>query len=591
MIVKMHKITLLLSIKAREAALRKLRHLGVLHIKNIQSPQSQNIEALQNEAAGLESAIKLLGEGRETPSKLEKSRIPQVVEKIHQLSESRERLKDELAELRNTCQWFEKWGSISYASIRALAEAGIFIKFYLTDKIGLKRIPEEKQFIIAREDKAMVYVAYLGETEDDQLDLKEERMPEVEMTLLIKTLDEAGRDLGNIDSELKALAAFSNSLLDFKDELQKNIEFNQVMHGMSDEGQFAYLQGYCPKEKTTHIKNVADQEGWAYVIQEPDDPVEVPTLIRNPKWLRIIDPLFKFMGTLPGYDEYDISFWFLLFFSLFFGMLIGDAGYGLVFLGLTFFASRKAGKNVPREPFRLVTVLGAATLIWGLITGNWFGFEKIARIPFLDFFVIDKIDSFASDNSMFMMYLCFIIGIIHLSIAHGIRAFKIINSPRALGELGWVCILWTLFFVAGSLVIGQPMPSFWMYLFGTGIVLALVFSNFQKNVFKGIGQTLGNLPLSIISSFSDVVSYLRLFAVSSASVTVALSFNNMAIGEGIHSIGGGLVAAFILFFGHSLNIMLGMMSVIVHGVRLNMLEFSGHLDMQWAGKKYQPFKE
>ena len=106
-----------------------------------------------------------------------------------------------------------------------------------------------------------------------------------------------------------------------------------------------------------------------------------------------------------------------------------------------------------------------------------------------------------------------------------------------------------------------------------------------------MGQTLGDMPLSIISSFSDVVSYLRLFAVGSASVTVASSFNNMAIGGGIHSIVGGLIAALILFLGHSLNIMLGMMSVIVHGVRLNMLEFSGHLDMQWAGKKYQPFKE
>ena len=116
-------------------------------------------------------------------------------------------------------------------------------------------------------------------------------------------------------------------------------------------------------------------------------------------------------------------------------------------------------------------------------------------------------------------------------------------------------------------------------------------SVFQKNIIKGIFTTLGDLPLSIVSSFSDIVSYLRLFAVGYASVTVANSFNNMAIGSGIHSILGGLIAALVLFLGHGLNIMLGLMSVIVHGIRLNMLEFSGHLNMQWAGKKYEPFKE
>ncbi|NQT06695.1 MAG: hypothetical protein HQ575_04045, partial [Candidatus Omnitrophica bacterium] len=103
--------------------------------------------------------------------------------------------------------------------------------------------------------------------------------------------------------------------------------------------------------------------------------------------------------------------------------------------------------------------------------------------------------------------------------------------------------------------------------------------------------TLGNLPLSIISAFSDVVSYLRLFAVGYASVIVANSFNNMAMEAGFGSIASGLGAAFILFFGHALNIALGIIAVVVHGIRLNMLEFSGHLGMQWSGREYKPFKE
>jgi V/A-type H+-transporting ATPase subunit I len=84
---------------------------------------------------------------------------------------------------------------------------------------------------------------------------------------------------------------------------------------------------------------------------------------------------------------------------------------------------------------------------------------------------------------------------------------------------------------------------------------------------------------------------LRLFAVGFASVTVESSFNDMALSLGFNSVLRGLIAAFILFFGHALNIVLGFMAVIVHGVRLNMLEFSGHLGMQWSGRPYQPFRE
>jgi len=114
---------------------------------------------------------------------------------------------------------------------------------------------------------------------------------------------------------------------------------------------------------------------------------------------------------------------------------------------------------------------------------------------------------------------------------------------------------------------------------------------FKKTLLKGIGISLANLPLEVISGFSDVVSYLRLFAVGYATVVVASSFNSMATGEGISSIVAGFGAAIILLLGHALNIILAMMSVLVHGVRLNMLEFSGHVGVQWSGKAYEPFKE
>jgi V/A-type H+-transporting ATPase subunit I len=190
-----------------------------------------------------------------------------------------------------------------------------------------------------------------------------------------------------------------------------------------------------------------------------------------------------------------------------------------------------------------------------------------------------------------MIYLCFIIGAVHLSIAHLLKAFSMANSLKALAELGWVFLLWALFFVAGTLILSRPFPQAAGYLFVSGALLVILFSNQHKNIMKRILVSLADLPLKMISSFADVVSYLRLFAVGYASVIVASTFNDMALGLGFNGIAAGLGAALIMVFGHALNIILGFMAVIVHGIRLNMLEFSGQMGMEWAGKEYKPFKE
>ena len=189
------------------------------------------------------------------------------------------------------------------------------------------------------------------------------------------------------------------------------------------------------------------------------------------------------------------------------------------------------------------------------------------------------------------MQLTFIIGVVHLSVAHLITVFRKMNSLTALAEIGWVLILWAVFFVANNIVLGKELSSATMPLLIVGAMLVILFANFQKNVLKGILATLGNLPLSIISSFSDIVSYIRLFAVGLATFIVASNFNTIAIGSGINSMVSGIIAAIVLLIGHSINLALCGMSVLVHGVRLNMLEFSGHSGIQWSGKPYEPFKE
>ena len=380
------------------------------------------------------------------------------------------------------------------------------------------------------------------------------------------------------------------AMKDCRARLEKAREFLSVKYGMQEEEQFAYLQGFCPTDRIKNVVALAEGNRAGYLVEEPDNPEETPTLIKNPKWIRIIKPVFQFMNTIPGYNEFDISFVFLIFFSLFFAMLVGDAGYGAIFILVTFIARRKF-KKAPREPFFLMYLLGGATMVWGAITGTWFGSEAIAQLPGLKSLIVGKISSFAGNDQNFVIFLCFIIGAVQLTIAHMMKAFRVINSVRALSDIGWAMIVWGMFFAAGKFVIARPFPAFAGWFLFAGIALVLVFSNPQKNMFKGMLTTLASLPLSVIGAFSDVVSYLRLFAVGYASVVLASTFNNMALAGGINNVLAGVSAAIILLLGHALNITLCMMAVVVHGIRLNMLEFSGHLGMQWSGNKYEPFCE
>ncbi len=593
MIVKMKKITILVEEKETNEALKKLRKLGVVHIKNVQQPKSEKLTELENNIADVDKALSIIGNFHKSPttSPYNSEEIGEYVKEIVTLERKEEKLQENIRSIKEKISWFEEWGrNILPASLKELKQSGVFIKLYKVNKKLLKRIPQQENIYIINQKKGKVYLALVSPRQEKCLNFPEVDVPEKDWHCLQKELKEAQEKLKEIKQRLEHLSSYRNHFGRYKEDLVKKLKFYQAKFGMGKEERVCYLQGFCPIYTISKVDKLATSQRWGLIIQEPDNLQEVPVLIKNPWWIDIISPVLTFMGTLPGYNEYDISFCFLLFFSLFFAMLIGDAGYGLIFLIFTFLAQRRWRKVEPKV-FSLLYVLSISTIIWGAITGTWFGWEKIARLPFLNSLVIDKINSFVETNYSFMMYICFLIGGIHLTIAHTIIILRFINSLFALSQAGWICILWGVFFIAKKLVLSSSLPKFAPLLLISGIILVTLFSTPQKGIFKGALISLSNLPLKIINSFSDIISYLRLFAVGYATVVVATTFNNLAVGVGFAGIGKGFIAALILFFGHCLNILLGLMAVIVHGLRLNMLEFSTHLNMEWSGQKYTPFRE
>ena len=361
----------------------------------------------------------------------------------------------------------------------------------------------------------------------------------------------------------------------------------------------ARLSGYILAEKQADFAGLAKANGWAFIADDPAEEDAVPTAMRHNRFVQLLTPLTDFLGTVPGYREPDISLWFLLFFGIFFAMIFGDAGYGgiLVILSLIGIVKAKAKEQPAPLAMQMFLYLGVLTVIWGTATCNWFGISVDYIPAWLKNLSVPAISNATEESirNANLMQFCFTLGLIQLTIGHIISIVRNIRSPQILGHVGSIAMLCGMYVVVLSLVvsaeryqINRPV----MIAIGGGFVLNFIFSNYQTGIGQSIVDSLKNIItmfLGVVNVFADIMSYIRLWAVGLAGSAISATVNQMAgpaLGSFLIFLG-----VLLLFFGHGLNYIMNVLSVIVHGVRLNTLEFSNHVGLTWAGFKYEPFAE
>ena len=195
--------------------------------------------------------------------------------------------------------------------------------------------------------------------------------------------------------------------------------------------------------------------------------------------------------------------------------------------------------------------------------------------------------------------------LVQLSVAHIKVAARNRRSIKILGDIGSIMQLIGIYYVVLSFVVNGDVFSFGLVLGGipvgtvalvlviAGFVLSFVFSNYEGDILKSILASVKNIVsvlLGVVNVFSDIVSYIRLWAVGLAGAAISATVNELA-GPLLGNFMFAVLAIVLLVFGHGLNMILNILSVIVHGIRLNTLEFSSHLDMSWSGHKFMPFEE
>ncbi|WP_299364344.1 hypothetical protein [Winogradskyella sp.] len=596
MIVRMKEILLFTSAHTVDATIQKLGELGVVDIKEVNPPQGDTIERCLQDIDNTNQALSIL-EQHELSDKISKDTVDtngkdpkRIIGRLLKSKTVEKNIHNTIEDINSQLKFYDTWGKqFLKKDLDFLWQKDIFIRLYYIGKSQAKTLPEDKTIVTFPEKEGKVPVALFSQNVKDRLDFKEVTIPKLSYPALLDVKQRKERQLDQLKIFLNEQKAYEAILNDYSQFLEDRLNSETALESMGDiEGKVKFLRGYLPKDAVDRFTSIAKKEDWGYSISEPTNVDEVPVYIKNPKWISIINPMMKFIDIVPGYKEIDVSIYFLIAFALFFAMLVGDAGYGLIFLVLAIIFRKKMAPQLRT----LIFVLSGSTIIWGVLSGTYFGAEQIAQLPFLKDMVIPNISSFGVDNINFMMHLSFLIGAIHLTVAHGIRVFQFINSIKALSEVGWIALVWGLFFITEQLVLGNPAPSWYNWLFIVGATLVVLFSKESNSFLKSMGASIANLPLSLISGFSDIVSYVRLFAVGMATAAVAASFNNMALPDGIAGMGvlDFVMAAIALLLGHTLNIALALMAVMVHGIRLNMLEFAGHLGVQFSGEAYKPFK-
>lgn len=582
MIVPMKKVHLVTQDKDIVPALNVLREAGVLHVEHMRAAQGQRLTQLTEDRQMLARVVSLLTHEKQQPYQVTHGDWKAKAEEILGLAIVIDQYQEAINKRHLQIVEWEPWGDFNPEDLEFLRRKGLTAE--------LVEVPEKELYdadgtfllrpIFSRHKVVRCLAVAKGQV---KVPYRIVSPPAVSLGKMKEVQKETYERLREAQQQLLRDSQYVSFFRHVLAQVEEEIVYQQVYAGKGEADRLAFIRGFCPQDLCAFLEKVARDQHWGLMLEDPSSDDQVPTLIRGPRWAEMIKPVFQFMNILPGYREMDVSAAFLLFFSIFYGMLIGDAGYGLLFIGLTLAAQRKWKDKADPKVFSLLHVLNGVTVVWGLLTGTFFGqhFPGLTLPPLWPWLT-------KSEN---VQLVCFLIGAVHLSLAHLWRMILLMPSRLALAELGAFLLVWYGFLLSRFLILEVPLPWFHKFVVVAGSLLLIFFGKPHKNIWISFGAGFGDYLLRVVSFFSDIVSYIRLFAVGYASVLLADTFNEIAAGLGFRNPLVGLGSAMILVIGHSANIILGGLSILVHGLRLNILEFSGHLGLEWAGFSYHPFKK
>ena len=601
MIAKMKKLTFLVYHKEYDAFLKSIRDLGVVHVATKAQGSAENA-ALQESirlSARYTAAIKMLqglnvqpaaahtgdaGKGTEVLAEIE-----DVQQQIQQVAHKLQAVEKELVQL-------EPWGDFDPKSVARLRDAGYQIDFYICSD---KQFKEEWVDLynateINHVGSKLYFVTVMPKGENIDLEVETAKLPDCSLSDLHVRKENLAKQSEALQARLKDLAAsVVPDLQAAQAQVHSQIEFSKVVLNTDSlaDNKLMLLQGWAPADCVSKIKDFLEAKEVYYEVADPTPEDDVPILLDNKGFFRLFEPIMR-LYMLPKYNELDLTPFFAPFFMLFFGLCLGDSGYGL-FMLLAVTVYRLVAKNISasmKPILTLVQLLGASTMVCGLLTGTCFGFNLYdIQLPLFQ----SLKEAISLDNQQ-MFNLSLILGgvqIIFGMILKAVNQTIQFGFKYAVATIGWLFIL-----VSTAIAFAAPgfMPmggTVHMVFLAIGVLMAYLYNSPGKNVFVNIGLGLWDSYNMATGLLGDVLSYVRLFALGLSGGILASVFNSLAVGMSPDNvIAGPIVMVLIFVIGHAINMFMNVLGAMVHPMRLTFVEFFKNSGYEGGGKEYKPFK-
>lgn len=600
MITKMKKLVFLVHSKEYDMFLEHLRSLGVVHVSQKQQGALQDAD-LQNLVAELNRYKTVLREltphlsetekfdpnrktGVTTAAKAVEKYDLQVAEKLVQ-EQTLQALNRDRAQLL-------PWGDFDPHSLERLKEAGYVIRFYTcplrafnpewTDKYGVVEILRDKQKV------NFITLTHADVAPD--IDAEQVHLPSMSLSKVEEEIAKTQAAIDAMPAKMMHLATVGVPLLEKAvAELENKVDFGRVrLTGESLAADtLVLLEGWAPAAQIDGISKALDIKGVFYDVEDPQPDDDIPIQLSNNKFAKLFEPLTR-LYMLPTYQELDLTLFFAPFFMLFFGLCLGDMGYGLLMIvALPIFTKLFQLIN-PNFSKWLVVLFGASTMLCGLLSGSFFGFNLYnLDIPFVQTM---KGLLYVDSSTMFTVSLA--IGVVQILFGMAIKAVNLTiqcGFKYSLSTIGWLMLLITVgVSVLAGIDMGNPVV---MTLLIIAAVLIFLLNSPGKNPLLNIGLGLWDTYNMATGLLGDVLSYVRLFALGLSGGILANVFNSMAIGmKPDNPVAGFIVMALIFVIGHALNIFMNILGAIVHPMRLTFVEFFKNAGYTGGGTEYKPFK-
>lgn len=603
MIVRMNKYTLVLYHKAQEEFLAQLQELGVVDITTTGWEPNEEEHALLSEIEGHKAAAEEFAalrkkEGFELGAPYATGE--EAYERYKTATARVESLKAQIGRTEKEAEELSMWGEFDPALVSKLESEGIVLHFYscYSNEFAHAEAEWRENYtleVIAEKGGVTYFVAVGRKGEAaPAIDAQPMRTPQTnaegkraELKSLNEQLNEWMKVLGRCVASADLVAAHGASLTD-------RLQFSQVSHsGESEaEGRLVVLQGWAPVANEQAVDALLDsQSDVIYAKEKPTMDDDTPVVLKNGWFAKP----FEFIGdfyAVPKYGTMDLTRYFAPFYMLFFGFCIGDAGYGATFflIGLFMWLKKIKGMGLVSQ---LVMWLGLASVLFGLCVGNVFGVSlRTLGVP--EWYhnamqtVNDQLFYIALGCGIVQIIFALVLNVINTTIAYGFK--------YSFGTLGWLIILVDCLLAFLLPMVGVEGFSFssplCLGILGVGAVLMLLLNNPNRNPLVNFGSGLWDTYNNLTGLLGDVLSYVRLFAISLSGGALAVVFNDLAASLAPDiPVAKQLVMFLILAFGHGINIFMSAIGAFVHPMRLTFIEFYKNAGFEAATRIYTPFKK